>query len=255
MSAIVHLSRKYDSPHLYCSAIAWLERHFTPDVAHFDVRMPPGFLDSGAIGVLNLARVIGSPSLLCGAIFACCRLSLDDLVNGYIRDDRGKETLSLEDLVRVRMTRDRLVGACIISATFVYASKGVSTCRRRGCRDALDRIRHTTVRTLRAVTPSQPMRFPMLQRSARETADVGLCDTCVNMLETREREAREELWSLLPCIADEVVPGWAGKCLKHCPDSEASEQSSDSGSDSEDLEECCIEGPIHDWMRYKRTCC
>ncbi|KAM5537263.1 hypothetical protein V8D89_008993 [Ganoderma adspersum] len=228
VSAIIHLSRKYGSAHLYHSAVEWLERHFTPDAAHFDVRTPP-------------------------AVFACCRLPLDDLVNGYIRDDRGKETLSLEDIVRVRVTRDRLVGACKVFATCVYTSKGTPTCRRRGCRDSVDMVRQKTVDALRGGRPSQPMmRFPILQRSALEYADAGLCEACTNMVEAREREARKEIWGLLPCVVDEVVPGWAGRCPKHCPSFEPSEPLSD--SDSDDSDNCCTGGRVHDWMHYRRTC-
>ncbi|PIL26298.1 hypothetical protein GSI_12054 [Ganoderma sinense ZZ0214-1] len=252
LSAIILLSRKYGSSHLYHAAVAWLECQFTPDAAGFNMRTPPGFLETGAIGVLNLARTINHSSLLAGAIFACCRLSVDDLTNGYTREDRGKETLQLEDIVRVRLTRDRLLGACIVSATCVYRSEPDPTCRRAKCRDSLDRIRQTTVDALRAIRPSQPMRFPILEGGALEHTDAGLCEACAQMVKGREREAKEEIWGLLPCIVDEVVPGWAGQCPKHCTAFSASGSLPD--SDFEDLEYCNMDRPVHDWMRYRRTC-
>ncbi len=150
VSAIIRLSRKYESAHLYHSAVAWLRRHFTPDTARFEMRKPSGFLDADAIGVLNLGRAIDSRSLLPGAIFACCRLTVQDLANGYPRDDRGKETLPLEDIVRVRVTRDRLIGARIVSATCVCRSKRAPPCQRTRCRDMLDSLQDPAYDCLRS---------------------------------------------------------------------------------------------------------
>ncbi len=107
-------------------------------------------------------RVINSPSLLPRAIFVCCRLPVQDLANSYPRGGRGKETLPLQDIVRVQVTRERLIGACIVSATCVYRSKRALTCQRTGCRDALDRIRQTMIDAMHAVRPSQPVRFSIL---------------------------------------------------------------------------------------------
>ncbi|KAI1785129.1 hypothetical protein LXA43DRAFT_1066173 [Ganoderma leucocontextum] len=247
-----HPRRIYESAHLYHSVIVWLKRHFTPDAARFDLRTPPGFLNVNVVGVLNLAQAVESFSLLSGAIFACCRLAVEDLTNGFLHDVGGKETLLLEDIMRVWLTRDRLIGACIMSATCVYWSKQALTCRRTHCRDLLDRIQQKTVDALHAARPSKPMHFPILQMSTIEWIDLRLCDACMKMVETREHEAREEIWSLLPCIVDEVVPGWAGKCPKHCAAFKPSEPLSDSNLEgSQGSEDCHMAGPVHDWMRYR----
>nr|VWO96084.1 MSP1 protein-like protein [Ganoderma boninense] len=230
ISAIIHLSRKYESAHLYHSAVAWLERHFTPGDLRFDMR-----------------RLQVSSRLALSAW-----LSVDDLTNGYVRDDRGKETLSLDNIVRVRLTRDRLVGACIVSATCVYRSQCDPACGGVQCGDSLDKMRQTSVDSLLDTRPSQPMRFPLLQGSAVEHAKAGLCAACAEMVKAREGEAQEEIWSLLPCIAGEVVPSWAGQCPKHCPAPDASRLLSNSGC--EESEDCYVAGPVHDWMHYRRTC-
>ncbi|TBU27555.1 hypothetical protein BD311DRAFT_665122, partial [Dichomitus squalens] len=48
---------------------------------------------------VNLFRILDKPEMLATAVYACCRLSPDNLVNGFERADGTSETLSPADLV------------------------------------------------------------------------------------------------------------------------------------------------------------
>ncbi|KAI1787069.1 hypothetical protein LXA43DRAFT_855995, partial [Ganoderma leucocontextum] len=54
---------------------------------------------STASGAVNLARLTGHDSLLPVALMACCKLG-PELGEGFTREDRMREMLSYDDIVR-----------------------------------------------------------------------------------------------------------------------------------------------------------
>ncbi len=147
----------------------------------------------------------------------------------------------MEDIVRVRVTRDRLIDASIVSAICVYRSKRAPTCRRTRCRDVLDRIRQTTVDTMHTVRSSQPMRsFPYPPMK------------CARI---RGRRAVQRVCGALSSDRGDLGPppvhrgrSGPGKCVRHCcPASKPAEQLSD--SDPDDPKDCYMDGSVHDALQ------
>ena len=141
-------STSYKSIHLCHSAVAWLKRPSAPDDTHFDLRTPPGFPDTNAICMLNLTPVIDSPSLPISVVFACRQLIPGDLVD-LPRDNGGNETLPLADIVRTRLTRERLVGLYLVTATCVCQPKHALVCQRTLDENLVDSIPQKTAQVLR----------------------------------------------------------------------------------------------------------
>lgn len=69
------------------------------DLTAWDKRRRPSE-QLNAIVAVNLARLTNTPSILPAALYSCCQLSVDELLEGYTRPDGVTESLSTEDLRR-----------------------------------------------------------------------------------------------------------------------------------------------------------
>ncbi|KAI1795360.1 hypothetical protein LXA43DRAFT_1178816 [Ganoderma leucocontextum] len=99
ISATIRLGQKYQMSQYVEYTLGYLKEHYTDDFDEWEDTncSPPSFSPEHAIGVVNLARLIGADSLLPTALLVCCGLG-KSLVNGFQRADGSREHLTLDDI-------------------------------------------------------------------------------------------------------------------------------------------------------------
>ncbi|KAH9856168.1 hypothetical protein C2E23DRAFT_882282 [Lenzites betulinus] len=199
ISAAARLGHKYQMHKLIEHAADYLKTHYTDD---FDVWReqadyhPEGFEDVHAIGVVNLARLIGEPTLLPTALLICCGLESHEIVNGFEREDGSREQLTMEDIGRCfaaysRLTRESVRIALAGLSTLAVSPQCRTTpeCSRvfRHMLKSLDErvgciVRHDVFYT-------DPTLF---------TDGTRLCKHCWDLALARDQYERRKAWYKLP---------------------------------------------------------
>ncbi len=85
---------------LYEKSLGFLKDHYTSDFDAWRNRGswdPDGWEGWEAIGVVNLARLMGEPSILPTAFLSCMTLE-HDVLFGFEREDVSQEVLTIADL-------------------------------------------------------------------------------------------------------------------------------------------------------------
>ena len=101
---MVRLGDKYKITGLHSQSLKYLKHHFPNTFESWDTLedyVPPGWVASGAIGVVNLARLTGELSVLPSAFIACIcsEAAAYSIAHGVTREDGALERLSPEDLI------------------------------------------------------------------------------------------------------------------------------------------------------------
>ena len=115
-------------------SIAYLKKHFVESYdtwARVDPPRPPSFKAIHSIGVVNLAHMTNTPSLLPTALMGCCMLDATELIEGFKREDGTLEKLSPEDLGRCLLGRANLVRANTLATISLFNQKLSEGCTRR----------------------------------------------------------------------------------------------------------------------------
>ncbi|RPD54023.1 hypothetical protein L227DRAFT_556949 [Lentinus tigrinus ALCF2SS1-6] len=219
--AITRLAHKYGVEDLQKQALYILqEYHFTNDFDRFDD--PSRFAvdhvvqvrNIQAIGVVNLARLTDTPTMLPIALYRCCGLG-GKLLDGWRREDGEVEHLSTDDIKRCLDAREKLAQEAFTLIDHVF-----SLSRAEKCRSHYSCIlkRYTILR--RAVRSKSVGSWAVLdswkdfiqtevEKSKVSEEDPGLCPACAKELVKRDLEERRTLWNRLPDIFGIVVQGWA----------------------------------------------
>ncbi|KAM5539630.1 hypothetical protein V8D89_006739 [Ganoderma adspersum] len=209
ISAIIRLAHKYNFPDLLDQTITLLQQHFTSD---FDIwNDNPVQYASESIAVINLARLVGIPSLLPSAFYMCAALH-GAILDGFEREDKSVEYLSQEDVKRCMNGWNKLVEASLALIVHIFSltanpSRADACDRRIKCPvalhammgDAVAECMQSSVSALASWGPFIQHNFPR---------DVQLCENCKQAAVDRDYTARRRLWEELPAIFDIEVDGW-----------------------------------------------
>ncbi|KAI9061825.1 hypothetical protein FKP32DRAFT_1594026 [Trametes sanguinea] len=165
-----------------------------------DIR-PPGFRMSHAIGVVNLARLTHTHSILPVALAQCALLS-EELYNGLEREDGTRETLGADDAKRVCMGRSLLVQSLYQAWERVF-SQIHTEIRYQLCFNCIALCRQTWKRA--SAQPLHPLdTWPRLAKWTlpqwSPQADGGYCAPCSDLLTSQAKEERKRLHLKLPEI-------------------------------------------------------
>ncbi len=214
LSALVRLSHKYRIQDVEEQALDFLREQYTDNFDKWHVRFgrsvarPTSIPHTECIGVVNIARLTNTPSLLPAALYSCCMLGAV-LLDGWKREDGCVEYLSSDDLKRCFAARERLCkeGADIMGKIVdIRASAGCSDAVE--CRAGLNDIVVSIVRgKLSSVIGCAAL---------AHWADVihtkalfrDICATCKTELLFRDVKARRRLWNKLPEIFGITIAGW-----------------------------------------------
>nr|VWP01111.1 Uncharacterized protein [Ganoderma boninense] len=159
------------------------------------------------IGVVNLARLTETPSLLPLALYECAYHG-SAIFDGWTREDGTVEHLSGPDIRRCVDARGRLADerAAFISRLF---DETISTgCRSHDtCFDTLVRVHRNAVRSEHLAHSADVLCDWELALELLEEENT-LCSSCVGELVERNRTERKKVFDKLPQIFDITVEGW-----------------------------------------------
>ncbi|KAI0703101.1 hypothetical protein C8Q76DRAFT_753974 [Earliella scabrosa] len=208
LSARIRLGRKYQMTAAYEQSLQYLKSFFTHD---FDIWnkhtrwTPDGWKSGEAIGVVNLAQLIGEPLLLPTALLACVQLG-SDVVAGFTREDGSQEHLTLQDLGLCIEATTEIHKARVAAVLSTFTHPLPTTCQdQRNCkiavRKALSEL-HTFHDEIIAGDPLGPhLKFVKNEK-------LPVCKTCAQAMDRRHRQTRLEMWNRLPELLNIDVPGW-----------------------------------------------
>ena len=193
-------------------SLAYLKKHFVESFdtwARIDPPRPPAFEAIHSIGVVNLARMTNTPSLLPTALMSCCMLKPSELVNGFAREDGTPEKLSQEDIGRCFLGRANLMQANTLATLGLFTQTLSDGCTRRDvCAPVFLKLIDELRNNERVVCTLEWYKYWSDYIDGRDD-DRRICAPCYKMLQEREKVAHRDIWRRLPELMDVVVEGWA----------------------------------------------
>lgn len=211
VSAVVRLAHKYNVEDVQAQALDALKMWCTDDFKTWcsTSEDPIDAEFKRAIGVVNIARLTDTPSMLPVAFYHCCALG-GGLRDGWTRRDGTIETCTQEDVWRCLEGRDRLAKESIAHLYRVFRPIVSDTCRTlNACTSSLGRI------LARVMVNEDAGSSTLLDSWAipinKYTNDCPLCADCKQELLDRDIHERQKLWNKLPGIFDLSIDGWGAE--------------------------------------------
>lgn len=205
VAALVQLGHKYRIQPVLNEGIRRMSSCFSDKLDVWDAANKSmgsalmSYASTDAIAVVNIARLTGVDSMLPVALYLCCQLDIDTILNGVPRADGSRVRLSPDDVVLCLERRGSLCHDNVISALRIWRSTPSERCEtrlKRGC-----------VRVLEAVT-SDWLDYDNsdLDHGAAmdgwddffENGEFELCEPCLEMVKGRVTEERRTMWERLP---------------------------------------------------------
>ncbi|KAI0753693.1 hypothetical protein C8Q74DRAFT_1211191 [Fomes fomentarius] len=208
VSASIRLGRKYQMTTLYEKSLRFLKDHYTSDFDAWRKRGswdPDGWDGWEPIGVVNLARLMGEPSILPTAFLSCMALE-HQVLFGFEREDGYKEVLTMADLGICFKANKEIIKDTIAIVLRTLQSRVSSRCsdasRCKGemlkARRGLDVFAHKLVQG----------NLLLSYRSFVDGDRVHVCTSCRKMLNARLTDEYRKIWNRLPDLLGIEVPGW-----------------------------------------------
>lgn len=179
------------------------------------------FTVDDAITAVNLARLTNTPLILPTALYFCCQLSTETLLQGIQRSDGTTERLSEEDLKCCLDARPKLAQLSVILDNMIFRPMKNQQCTTwdtsRTCASLIERLRKTCndrnklcevidldILKRRALSDSHS--FHTSFGTVREGAE--FCGCCRGIFVTRDNQDRAQVWAILPRIFRIVLDSW-----------------------------------------------
>lgn len=191
-----------------------LQQYFTSDFESWNVkpfRYPFEVQPQQSIAVINLARLVGIPSLLPSAFYMCTALH-GAILDGFEREDKSVEYLSQEDVKRCMNAWNKLVEATLALVVHIFSltanpSRADACDRGITCPVALHTVIGDAVEECMQSSVSALASWgPFIEHNF--SRGVQLCESCKQAAVDRDYTARRRLWEELPAIFDIEVDGW-----------------------------------------------
>lgn len=215
ISAYARLGHKYQIEHLVTQTVGFLKGYHTHSFDKWEMNVnyePAEWARIYAIGVVNMARLLGCHSVLPSALAVCCMLDPDELLDGFQREDGSLETLEKSDLVRCLRGKEILPMESVsaLLRAFTCDLPKPQPCKRQPCSpwlDALDtaRSQYPTVFGGASVIDEWGN---CLEEALAVVGDKRLCKSCLAVLTARLRDEQKKIWNRLPELLDVEVAGW-----------------------------------------------
>ena len=240
VAALVQLGHKYRIQPVLNEGIRRMSSCFSDKLDVWDAANKSmgsalmSYASTDAIAVVNTARLTGVDSMLPVALYLCCQLDIDTILNGVPRADGSRVRLNPDDVALCLERRGSLCHDNVVSALRIWRPTPSEKCEKRGC-----------VRVLEAVNrdwldyDNSSLNHVAAMDSWDEFFENGefeLCEPCLEMVKERAIEERRTMWERLPRLFG-VSPASQSASVKR--------DSSCSG--------CCISSvmPIHLTQRFR----
>lgn len=201
ISAQIRLGHKYQIEQMVQRNLKHLQKYYAEDCSSwFDVSPlePPGFLEEQVIGVVNLARLTETDSILPTAILGCSCLYSDTLLKGMTLEDGSHETLCPDDIGRCLSSKWETTEASVWLLHKVFSVGPADDCiRPPQCRPIIQKM-------LDGVMSDKKDAVKLMWwedwRPYMEEVDEDreLCKGCFDMLHSRKCEEHRKLFDRLP---------------------------------------------------------
>lgn len=202
VAALVQLGHKYRIQPVVDEGIRRMSSCFSHELEVWDEANKNmgnalmSYAATDAITVVNIARLTGVHSMLPVALYLCCQLDIDMILNGTPRGDGSREKLAPSDIALCLEQRVCLCHDNVVSALRIWRATPSDDCERRGC-----------LRVFEAVT-SDWLDYDTsgLNHAATmdgwndffENGEFDLCKPCFEMVKGRATNERRILWKRLP---------------------------------------------------------
>ncbi|KZT72354.1 hypothetical protein DAEQUDRAFT_723053 [Daedalea quercina L-15889] len=152
-----------------------------------------------AIAAVNIARLTETESILPIALYMCCQLDTEDIMNGVKRKDGTVERLAPADIMKCLDARQTLTHDTVVFASHMFEPVTSSECSGPDCGTHLQELRDVDISYGDASSACLDSWDLWLHMDP--TGDFsGLCSSCQGMVWSREAEERREIWGRLPEI-------------------------------------------------------
>ncbi|KAH9856096.1 hypothetical protein C2E23DRAFT_502992 [Lenzites betulinus] len=212
ISAAARLGHKYQMSELVKHAAEYLKEFFTTDLDTWmkaDNRfLEGGFDGKGAIEVVNIARLIGEPTLLPTALLVCCGLDYCELTEGFQREDGSFQPLTTDDIGRCFAARTNLLHSSMQIMLTVLTGDDCRT--RKECRSAFIRALGSSEQYPEVITEYKIFVTNFSALILMDSKD--LCRACRGSAREREKRETRAAWCDLPAllyIEEEVPSAWS----------------------------------------------
>jgi hypothetical protein len=153
------------------------------------------------LAIANVARTMDLPDIHLAALYGCCLLPFDVLVNGRTLEDGTSERLSPSDLISCLQGKENLFFAARAHIRWhLFAPETAPA----ACRTPEPCAEKTSLmlKRYRTADPSRPNRMydplrPEDDEIERQCADLGICHDCIKFYLARHATMRQEIRSNL----------------------------------------------------------
>ncbi|KAH9829562.1 uncharacterized protein C8Q71DRAFT_727995 [Rhodofomes roseus] len=198
------LAHKYGMKQLLEDSLKGLEYYFPSTLASWDRRNKLA-IDTQAIVGVNVARLTNTLSLLPAALYLCCQLTAEELIEGHPHSDNTEDTLSPEDLRLCLNKRAELCTLFMTSTlrdTFSPIGEDGECSTNSRCNNSIHSIlsAHVTL-TCSGYSNALYSSFKSLRNyfyKATPKPAYPLCSSCIKILVEREGNRRKQIWAELP---------------------------------------------------------
>ncbi|KAI0706736.1 hypothetical protein C8T65DRAFT_651819 [Cerioporus squamosus] len=206
LAAQIRLGHKYEVDQMVQRNIDYLKQYYVDDYfAWTNAPTPPleprGFEPKHAIGIVNLARLTGTESILSTALMHCSVLEPALIVRGFQREDGSWEVLSMDDIGRCLCgTQERMKGT-IWSLHRVF-TRGVSKrcIRPKTCQGIVQRLQDRVMSDdLEMLLEDYDWWASLKPIIAKVDEERELCWSCYNsMIDSWDTDAAKAVFDKLP---------------------------------------------------------
>lgn len=195
--------------------LEYLRKYYTDDFDTWypsNLVRPPSFQAINSIGVVNLARLTGEVRMLPTALMDCCTLGAE-IVEGFVREDGTRETLSAEDLGRCFVGRTKMAQASARIAHQMFRQVVAPNCKHTTCcARVLQRMLNDIGNAKDDVISCVDWYASWMVYVDSRDEERELCIRCYKMLEgERPKRLQKDVWQNLPAMLIITVEGWGTK--------------------------------------------
>ncbi|KAI0731744.1 hypothetical protein C8Q72DRAFT_198512 [Fomitopsis betulina] len=165
------------------------------------------YASTDAIAVVNIARLTGVHSMLPVALYICCQLDIDTIINGVLCENGSRAQLAPDDIALCLEQRMCLCHDNVISALRIWRPTPSEDCKMRADRTCVGVLEAVTNDWLNYDTSGLNHAAVMdTWNEFFENGEFDLCEPCLEMVKRRATEERKTLWERLPQLFGVVVP-------------------------------------------------